>query len=432
MDITDKIEDRIKSLDKVSAYEIMDTRQSRWEFYFIRHRLDQNRAVNTRTIDITLYTDIKEDNGETYLGKASGKLSATASDEEIDKLLSDMSYQAGLVKNKPYTLTDVKLSLPEKDKEYSAEKIAEDFIKAMQRVTETDTEDVNSYEIFVDETERSFRNSNGVCYSVSYPSSMIEVVINARKESEEIELYRCYRSGTCDPDKLVKDITDTMKFGRDRLVAKPTPTGLDIPVIFSTDDSRQLYWFFMERMSAGLKYRKVSDYEQGKEIVKRTGGDKLTIEALRSLKDSSEDYPVDEEGSEIKTRFIIKDDIAENFWGRRQFSQYLGLTDSSEVNNFRVYGGSQTAEELRKGDYLELVEFSDFQVDAYGGDIAGEIRLGYLHLNGETKVISGGSVSGSMIEAAADMAFSKETVQYNRVIIPAVTRLNGLRITGVE
>jgi hypothetical protein len=66
-----------------------------------------------------------------------------------------------------------------------------------------------------------------------------------------------------------------------------------------------------------------------------------------------------------------------------------------------------------------------------GGDIAGEIRLGYLRRGGKTTIVTGGSVSGSMLEAAQSMRFSKELVQYDNYLIPAVTQLQNLRITGI-
>jgi PmbA protein len=117
-------------------------------------------------------------------------------------------------------------------------------------------------------------------------------------------------------------------------------------------------------------------------------------------------------------------------WGNRQFSQYLGLTDSFIASNFVIEGGKSSAEEIRRGDYLEIVEFSDFQVDAVTGDIAGEIRLGYLHRGNETVSVSGGSVSGNMSELIPKMAFSAESRQYDCMRIPAVTRLNGATVTG--
>ena len=94
-----------------------------------------------------------------------------------------------------------------------------------------------------------------------------------------------------------------------------------------------------------------------------------------------------------------------------------------QVRNTVVSGGTRTEEEVRQGDYLEVVEFSDFQVSPMGGDIAGEIRLGYLHQDGKVRIVSGGSVTGQMSEAIPTMEFSNETEQYDTDVIPRVTKL---------
>ena len=96
-----------------------------------------------------------------------------------------------------------------------------------------------------------------------------------------------------------------------------------------------------------------------------------------------------------------------------------------------VEGGARSEEEIRRGDYLEVVEFSSFQVDSMGGDIAGEIRLGYLHRDGRVKIVSGGSVTGQMADVIPTMEFSAETEQYNNYVIPRVTLLKNLKITGI-
>ena len=119
--------------------------------------------------------------------------------------------------------------------------IATDFITAMQQVPETETEDINSYEIFVKEITRHYLNSNGVEYTVRFPSSMIEVVVNARKEGHEIELYRNFRSGTCDAKKLAADVTKALRYGKDRLITEPTPKLGTFDVLFSTDDAAEIY-----------------------------------------------------------------------------------------------------------------------------------------------------------------------------------------------
>ena len=85
---------------------------------------------------------------------------------------------------------------------------------------------------------------------------------------------------------------------------------------------------------------------------------------------------------------------------------------------------------IRKGDYLEVVEFSSFQIDEVSGDMAGEIRLGYLHQDGQVMIVSGGSVSGNMSDFIGSIRFSRETRQYDNYLIPAVTRLKNVSVAG--
>ena len=47
-------------------------------------------------------------------------------------------------------------------------------------------------------------------------------------------------------------------------------------------------------------------------------------------------------------------------------------------------------------------------------------------------MVTGGSITGNIVEAMKTMRFSSETVQYDSTVIPAVTRLEDLRITGVK
>lgn len=410
------------------GWELTETTKRGWEFYMIRHALDQNRAVDVKTFEVKLYRAL---DGGKFLGSASGEISPTASEDEIDAVLDALLFQAGLVKNPAYTLADTPVDVPDKTEPVDVEAIAEDFIRAFRAVEETETEDINSYEIFVSSITRHTLNSNGVEYTCTYPSSTIDLVVNARRDGHEIELYRFLTSGTCDAEKLKRDVADALHFGRDRLIAVPTPKLQSSAVILSTADACEVYDYFVARMSAGFKVRRISDWEIGKPVCEDVTGDAITVKAVSSLRNSSKDFPVDSEGCVIRDRYLIRDGVAENFWGSRQFSEYLGLKDSSMVHNVIVSGGSKSAGEIRSGDYLEVVEFSDFQVSPMGGDIAGEIRLAYWHHNGETTVVTGGSVTGNMAAAARTMTFSRETAQYDTLVIPAVTRLENLQITGV-
>ena len=132
-------------------YELTEQTVKAWEFYFIRHKLDQNRASSVKTLKVKVYRPLE---GGKMLGSASGDINPTASDEELDQVLKNLYYQASLVKNPAYTLTDVPVPvLEQKPVDHAA--IAESFMNAMQAVHETETERINSYEIFVREIQKN-------------------------------------------------------------------------------------------------------------------------------------------------------------------------------------------------------------------------------------------------------------------------------------
>ena len=428
----------VKDIPELDSFELISENRHGWEFYFIKGQLDQNRVVDEETVTAKLYVKTEDAEGKAYLGSASGKLYPTLSDEEIRIKLLDVKYRAGLVKNPYYTLTSENPKATVKLSQAQVSGIAEDFIRTMKELPEDELQNVNSFEVFASMITRKTVNSNGVSYECTYPSSVLDLVVNAREKSvaegrgREIELYRILTSGTCDGESLKSTIIKLFSFGKDRLKAEPTPKTKVDTVILSTQDACELYNYFLMQMNASYKVRKISDYEKGVPIAAERTGDSISIKALSSLENSSADFPVDEEGAEIKERYLIEKDIPQSFWGSRQFMSYLGEKESGIVRNISVDGGALSKDEIRSGDYIEVVEFSDFQVDTMSGDIVGEIRLGYLHEGGMVKIVTGGSVSGSVSEVLPALRFSSETKQYDTMVIPELTRMKGMRITGVE
>ncbi len=413
------------------GWTVTDEYRKGWEFYFVRHALDQNRVRDVEHIMLTVYKRFSED-GREFLGSASAGISPTASRAEAEKLIAQLLSEAALIRNPIYKLNEPRGEAAPIAEEPDLRAISGDFLRAMRSVEESEDADINSYEIFADCVTRRFLSSTGIDVTDVYPASMTEVVVNARRAEHEIELYRMYRSGSCDAAALKANVEETLRIGRDKLRAGKTPALDKCDVVFSTDDALSIYDYFIDRMSAGMVYQHISDYEIGKRVCEDAGGDPITIRALRHLDNSSHNGAYDSEGAPVRDMTIIEKSIAKSFYGRRMFAQYLGLEDSFDPGNFAVDGGAASAAELREGKYLEIVEFSDFQVDSMTGDIAGEIRLGYLHDGDTVKVVEGGSVSGTMRELAGTMRFSREQKQYNNYLIPAVTRLYGASITGAE
>lgn len=413
------------------GWAVTDEKKHGWEFYFIRHNLDQNRSVNTEHINVTVYK--KSADGK-YLGNATEEIPPDAGLQEIKVTVDALIRRAGLIRNPVYALRKpADLSGQAEKAADSTDRNAEDFIRTLASIDETPTEDINCYEIFSDYIEKRLVTSTGIDLTEQYPSSMAEVVVNARNAAHEIELYRMYTSGSCDSAALQQDITKTLSYAKDRLLTEPTPEVSDMPLLLSTADAVQVYQYFAERSGAGLIYRKVSDWKKGAPIAENVRGDRITLTARQSLPNSSRNFLFDEEGAPIRDEVLIEDGILKNIWGGQMFSGYLGIPDTFILSNFEVSGGTRTEEELRQGRYLEVVEFSDFQVDATTGDIFGEIRLGYLHDGGTVRIVTGGSVSGSMLQAASAMQMSSERRRFDNVLIPSVTVLSdGITFTAAK
>ena len=412
----------------VHAWELNDVQTRGWEFYFIRHALDQHRAKNVEHIQIKVYQLVEEGK---FMGSASAELPPTATEAEAKKLIEDLAYRATLVKNRPYPLNPPRPGQP-MDETVDPAAIAGDFIRTMRSLPETAGEDVNSYEIFVSDKVRRFLNSEGVDLTERYPDSMIEVVVNARRDGHEIELYRNFTSGSCDSEALKRDLGKAMAYGRDRLQAKPTPNLGTADVLFSGADACSIYEFFVERCNAAMIVRGLSDWTLGTPIAQDIRGDRVNVYARRTLPNSSRNRGFDAEGAPIRDTALLEESVPKEILGGRMFSSYMGLENSFNPTNIEVSGGTKTEEELRRGPYLEAVEFSDFQVDAMTGDIFGEIRLAYWH-DGETVTpVSGGSVSGSMLDFVKDLAMSVRQAQYDSMRIPALTLLKNVTVTGAE
>lgn len=374
-----------------AGWEVTDTVKEGWEFYFIRHELDQNRIVDTEHVTVCVYESIGDGK---EVGSARMEIPAGSEESEVRDMIAQLRREASLVKNPYYELHHPGSGVPESQKAIDPTVIAEDFIRTMTELPETESEDINSYEIFTSSMKRRFINSNGIDVTSVYPESMIEVVVNARKDGHEIELYRNYTSGTCDAAKI--------------------------------------YEYMTAHLSSDYIYRRFSDWAIGTEAVKEVKGDRFTVKSVAHLKNSSHNTGYDSEGATVRDLVLMNNNVPEAYCGSQQCAYYLGLKDCFRAQNYEICGGSRSAEELRSGNYLEVAEFSDFQVNPMTGDLAGEIRLGYLHQDGKVKIVTGGSVSGNMHVLMKEMYGSKEQRQYDTMVIPAVTRLCHVQIAGAE
>ena len=69
------------------AWEITDVENYGWEFYFIKHKLDQNRVKRTEHTSVKLFK--KSEDGK-FLGSAVSEIAPTASREEAQAILDSI------------------------------------------------------------------------------------------------------------------------------------------------------------------------------------------------------------------------------------------------------------------------------------------------------------------------------------------------------
>jgi PmbA protein len=143
-----KIEELKKVLNESGAdnWKIIETVKHGWEFYYIKHELDQNRVTDVKTIEIIVYKNYDNDQ---YTGLAAATINPSETDEYIKKTVADLVAQSEYVKDRYFDLKEPKKANETISKELAPlADISKEFIRTMDSVNETETEDINSYEIF--------------------------------------------------------------------------------------------------------------------------------------------------------------------------------------------------------------------------------------------------------------------------------------------
>ncbi len=81
--MTDKIIELLKQ-SGADAWSVTDKITEGWEFYFIKHQLDQNRVRDVEHITVEVFKKLEDGK---FIGKASEEIAPTASVEEAKRLL---------------------------------------------------------------------------------------------------------------------------------------------------------------------------------------------------------------------------------------------------------------------------------------------------------------------------------------------------------
>ena len=425
--------DRIISIlqeAEVSDYGIMQLTKVSHQAFFVRQKMDQHRIADTVHVTLDVYMDKETENGK-FRGKASCRVYRNETDEQIRNDIEKLKFNALLAVNPYYEIV--------KDERYSEERVSHDLntalktvVDAMHAIKDTESEKINSYEIFVNEYYYHIVNSQGVDISFNTMDEEVEVVINSVSEGHEIEICHIMKFADRTAEEITAEIAEVFRHARERNKAVPTKKMEKTRVLLSGDFNDRFFGYFLDRVNTEYVFYGYSSTKTGDNCQDSDQCDKVTLKAAAYLDKSSRNLPYSTDGNKAQDLTIVENGVYQNYWGDQITAYYLGLEKISPVNNIIVEPGSKSIEEMKREPYLEIVQFSDFIVDTIVGNFGGEIRLGYYYDGNTVVPVTGGSITCNMNSVLKHVYFSKETRQLNSCIVPATIELFDVNVSGEQ
>lgn len=424
----------LNTMDNIDGWHILDKKVSSQELFYIKQDVDMNRFKDVHHFDVTVYKDFEE-NGNKFKGSSTTKIAPTMERDEILEALNEAAYAATFVKNEHYPLVakgenkTVETTSTLNNKPLQA--WLPEFTSAIFKSDVPEENTLNSAELFLNKNHFRILNSEGVDVAYDNYHVHFEFITNWTGEKEEVELYKNMNFSDYAPEQISEEVETMIEYAKERSNASVTPALKDFNVLLTGEPVKIFFDYHLAHSNAQSVYEhistfKIEDHMQGEDIK----GDKITVTLDPDLHNSSQSKPFDADGLPLKKTVIIEDGVLKNYWGASRYAHYLDIEPIGNIRNFIVEPGSKTIAEMKAQPYLELVEFSDFQMQILTGDFAGEIRLG-RYFDGEKIIpVTSGSISGNIKDVQHEMYFSKETYQENDYFGPRTLQLPKLNVNG--
>ena len=417
----------ILSANKIDQWRINETHTHTAELYFIRHKLDMPRIKDCTLYSVTVFRDFTE--GETrFLGNSRAMISEEMTPAEVESRLLSAYQSAAYVKNPWYELADPvkadKLPSTSPLADAQPEDTAMDVAKIMFAADTAEDAFLNSVEIFVVHTDTRILGSNGL--DVSFAEDHIEGELVAQcLQPTDVEQYRDFGFEKLDEALITAKVQEAVQDVRSRAAAIKPPQSGNYNIVLKGSHLATLLEYYAERSHAAYVAAGYSDWQvgssaQGESIV----GEKLDLQLVSRA-------PYSEEGIPMPERALLSQGTLQLIHGPERLCRYAGVEPTGNYTKVRLDGGTLPLSDMLKGEVLEPISFSDFQMDAFDGHFKGEIRLAFLHhQDGSVETLTGGSVNGSLPDLQGDLAFSLERYEDLSYAGPLGVLIKGVPVAG--
>lgn len=422
----------LTSMENIDGWHILEREVQSTEIFYVKDAVDMNRMKNVHHFDVTVYRNFEEAD-QKYTGSSTTKIAPTMTEAEVKEALEDAAYAATFVKNDYYPLIDgfgkehvvLDSKLQEKPLMTFVPEITETIYKHQDAY-----KGINSAELFLNKNRYGILNSQGVDLTYENHNVELEFITNWKTDGEEVESYQHISFSDLMKDQIETQVGSMIDIAKEKSAACKTPQLEDIPVLLTGGPAKTMFDYYLAHSSARSVYEKISTFEIDQSMQGQVKGDAITITLDPMMQNSSKARPFDVDGLPLKKTQIIDKGQLKSYWGGARFAYYLSMKPVGNIQNFIVEPGSKSIETMKSQPYIELLEFSDFQMNSLTGDFAGEIRLG-RYFDGEKVVpVTTGSLSGNIKDVQEEMYLSQETHQINNYIGPKTIQLLHMTIAG--
>lgn len=417
----------IEVLRSASGFDgwVATTRQSvRNELYFGPRGTDAERRVEEAAARITVLKDSNGRRGRAMFDIEPGR------EAEVERRLADARLQAGLAGQDPWTLPPkasvypkVVLLDPEArgDAALLTRRARADIETGLDRVPGVR---LAAAEIFVAKTRSSVVTSTGSAAANDVSDYSLTVVLLAGTgPAEQERLFSLERRRYRDLN-LVERVAVEARRAIDRVEAK-APSAGPTPVLFGPATIGDFLRFLTNATSAQALYQKESPLTQGGSIYPdgKCTGERLVLEVNALFPFGPDSYRIDGDGTAGQNVRVIDDGRFVAPHANAQYAAYLKLpSPTGRPGTPQFPPGKKTEVELRAGDHLEVVHFSDLVPAPYGA-FSAEIRLGYEVRGGKRRPVTGGTVTGNILAAFGAAHPSKEVGLEDGYVGPTLLRV---------
>ncbi len=422
------------------------------QVYLIGDRVEERRAVTNERARVIVYNDHASaagDVGEQARGIAALTLltSDTADRERLAERLTEAVAMARLTDNQPFDLPGMPASgfplVQTVDPALEQDTVAAldaTMARAQAFLSRWGSVRLSSAELFATRSRRAFRNSRGLTGYTTGTRVFFDFVLIARKDGREAEFHAEIQRRRLADLEVEGTLAAYATFALHALHATMPATHRG-PVILSGEALSSLLTPsslqsgpLVYHTSAEAAYQQLSRLAAGQPFTgEPPRGDRLTVISDGTRPWGVNTAPFSADGLPAARMVLIEDGIFRRPWADARYGAYTGIVPTGGFANLTILPGLWPLGALRSasdGPVYEIASFSWMNPDRVSGDFVAEIKLGYRHDAHGTTPIKGGSLSGNVFTAMADVRLASETYSDGNYYGPAAMRFGELTIAG--